>query len=229
MRIEQIWRYPVKSLGGERLDSAEITEHGILGDRAWGVRDDETGLVLTGRREPALLFLSARYRPGGRPLITCDDGGDLADDESLSAWLGRRVTLAPASDGPGTFENPMNVDDETDWIQWQSQGSTFHDGHWTVSFVSTASLGDWDPRRFRANLVLDGSGETELRGEIRAGSAGLHTEGSIPRCVMVTRAQPGLPKDVSVLKRVIAEHDNLMAVGAVVTDPGTIRVGDEFG
>lgn len=234
MRVAEIWRYPVKSMGGERLPTAEVTPDGIEGDRAWGVLDPATGLVLTARREPALLFLSATHRPGERPAITCDDGTELPDDDALSRWMGRPVLLRPATQGPGTFENPMTVDDETgeerDWFTWQSAGRTFHDGRSTVSFVSRASLGEWDARRFRANLVLDdGSGEDELTGEVAVGSAVLTVRRPIDRCVMVTRAQPGLPRDVSVLKRVIAERDNQLAVGATVATPGRIAEGDTFG
>ncbi|MFP5488984.1 MAG: MOSC N-terminal beta barrel domain-containing protein, partial [Acidimicrobiia bacterium] len=42
MRIAEIWRYPVKSMGGERLDVADVTPDGIDGDRAWGVLDPTT-------------------------------------------------------------------------------------------------------------------------------------------------------------------------------------------
>lgn len=232
MRVAEIWRYPVKSVGGERLDVAEVTADGIEGDRSWGVFDPATGLVLTARREPSLLFLAAAHRPGDRPAITCDDGTVLADDDALSRWIGRPVELRSAAAGPGTFENPMTVDDtgdESDWFQWQSAGRTFHDGRSTVSFVSRASLGEWDARRFRANLVLDdGEGEELLSGDVAVGGAVLAVRAPIDRCVMVTRAQPGLPRDLSVLKRVIAERGNRLAVGATVATPGRIAVGDTF-
>jgi uncharacterized protein len=233
MRVSEIWRYPVKSVGGERLTSAEISPDGIEGDHAWGVLDPATGLVLTARREPALLFLSAVHRPGDRPSITADDGTGLADDDALSRWIGRPVELRSTADGPATFENPMTVDDagdERDWFQWQSAGRTFHDGSSTVSFVSRATLGGWDARRFRANLVLDdGGGEDDLTGEVRVGSAVLTVRKPIERCVMVTRAQPGLPRDLSVLKRVVAERSNRLAVGATVATPGRITEGDTLG
>lgn len=233
MRVAEIWRYPVKSMGGERLEAVEVTPNGIDGDRGWGVFDPATGLVLTARREPSLLFLSAVYRPDGRPAISCDDGTEISDDDELSRWIGRPVRLQSAAEGPGTFENPMSVDHtsgaETDWFQWQSAGRTLHDGSSTVSFVSRASLGEWDARRFRANLVLDdGSDEEALTGEIAVGTAVLAVRRPIDRCVMVTRAQPGLPRDLTVLKRVIAERNNRLAVGATVATPGRIAVGNRF-
>src|SRR5205085_9894970 len=60
MRVVGLWRFPVKSMGGEPLERAEVGELGITGDRQWGVLAVETGKVLTARREPKLLFASAR-------------------------------------------------------------------------------------------------------------------------------------------------------------------------
>lgn len=45
--VAQLWRYPVKSLGGERLDDVEIGPRGVLGDRLWAVRDLERDVRLT--------------------------------------------------------------------------------------------------------------------------------------------------------------------------------------
>lgn len=229
LSVQEIWRYPVKSVGGERLESARIGEFGIEGDRAWGIYDPKTEMVLTARREPALLFLSARIE-NGRPLITCDEGSMLLTDDDLSNWMGQSVQLRPATKGPGTFENPIGVDLETggesDWIQWQSAGDTFHDGRSTISLVSLDSLGEWDARRFRVNVILNGGGEEALSGEVAIGSAGLKIRKPIDRCVMISRGQPGLARDLTVLKRVINEHDNKMGIGGVVASAGTINVGD---
>ncbi len=225
VRVAEIWRYPVKSMGGERLTSAHADELGIDGDRAWGVFDPATEMVLTARREPALLFLSARIAQG-RPVISCDDGSVLDGDAGLSEWVGRPVELREASDGPGTFENPMDVDREADWMRWESSGGTFHDSRSKISLVSRNSLGEWDQRRFRINLILDGGSENDLAGDVDVGGARLGIRAPIDRCIMVTRAQPGISKDVSVLKQVIAERSNQLGVGAVVTGAGTITVGD---
>ena len=61
-----------------------------------------------------------------------------------------------------------------------------------VSLASTTSIGAWDPRRFRSNVLLDGEGEDALLGEvIRLGDAVLHISKRVKRCVMTTRPQPG--------------------------------------
>ncbi|MEX2628057.1 MAG: MOSC N-terminal beta barrel domain-containing protein, partial [Ilumatobacteraceae bacterium] len=60
MRVVELWRYPVKSLQGERIESCDVGEHGLVGDRAWGLVDQRSGYVLTARRVPELLMASAR-------------------------------------------------------------------------------------------------------------------------------------------------------------------------
>jgi uncharacterized protein YcbX len=227
LTVSELWRYPVKSLGGETVRASRVDEFGIADDRAWGVFDPSTGMVLTARREPALLFLTA-HATDGRPEVTCDDGSTLGDDRALSSWMGREVELRHVSSGPATFENPLDVDTETNWMQWDSPNGTFHDGRSKISLVSTTSLGEWDRRRFRINVILDGSGEEDLPEHVNIGSVGLRIRKPIERCIMVSRGQPGIPKDLSVLKRVIAERNNQLGIGAVITTPGTIAVGDRL-
>ncbi len=227
MRVDEIWRYPVKSTGGERLATAAVDERGIEFDRAWGIFDPATGLVLTARREPALLFLSSRV-VDGRPQITTDDGDDVSTDAALSTHLGKPVEIRSAADGPARFENPMNVDDESDWVQWQSAGVSFHDGHSTVSFASHDSMHEWDSRRFRFNLIVDGGGEDGLTGDLLVGSTTLTVRKPIERCVMVSRAQPGVERDLDVLKTIARERHNELGIGAIVSSAGTISVGDHL-
>lgn len=216
----------MKSVGGERLVSTAVDERGIEFDRTWGIYDPATGMVLTARREPRLLFLGATVTDG-RPQITTDAGDDVSTDASLSDWVGRPVEIRSAADGPGTFENPMDVDNESDWVQWQSAGPSFHDGRSTISFVSTGTLGDWDARRFRINLILDGGGEGELSGLVTVGSCTLSVRKPIERCIMVTRPQPGLERDLGLLKTIIRERDNQLGMGATIASSGAITEGDE--
>ena len=96
MRVLELWRYPVKSLQGERLEPAAVTTAGLEGDRRFALFDVDTGFGLTGRRVPELLFASARLGDDGGVDITLPDGSVTRDDDALSAWLGRRVTLRSA-------------------------------------------------------------------------------------------------------------------------------------
>ena len=63
MRVVSLWRYPVKSMQGEELEAATFGELGIVGDRQWALVDLGTGLALTARRVPELLFARARLPP----------------------------------------------------------------------------------------------------------------------------------------------------------------------
>ena len=230
MQVTEIWRYPVKSIGGERLTSAAVGPLGVEGDRGWGVFDVETGNVLTARRSPALLMASARVVDGD-VVIDMPDGSvvDVSTaDSALTALVGRPVELRAAGDEGGTYENPMDVENDADWVSWTGPGGAWHDsGRSRVSLVSTGSLGDWDIRRFRTNIVVDGSGEDDFVG----GAVGIGDDlvlavtKRIDRCVMITRPQPGLERDLDLLKQINRERESCVSIGAVITTPGAIEVG----
>jgi len=116
--VVEIWRHPVKSLGGESVDAARIGATGLAGDRQWAVLDGENGEIRSAKRWPALLTCRARFADAGavgaadhgqqvRPVILSGPDGrelhsdDPACDAALTAWLGRPATLSrrrPAED-----------------------------------------------------------------------------------------------------------------------------------
>jgi uncharacterized protein len=235
VRVAELWRYPVKSLQGERLTSAEVGPEGLAGDRQWALFDVGTGFGLTARRVPDLLFLSGRLRADGHVEVVLPDGTVTSDDAVLSDWLGRPVALRAAADAPGErrYESPQEVGEagEYDWDAFSGARGAFHDSSRTrVSLVSTGTLGTWDRRRFRANVVLEGMGEDALVGRrVRLGGAELDVVKQVGRCVMVTRPQPGgIGRDNGVLKAIHCERDGSLAVGALVTRAGPVAVGDEL-
>lgn len=105
-RVREIWRYAVKSMGGEQLPQTTLGTRGIPGDRGWAVRDERAGEIRGGRNFPVLLQCTARYleepTDGGSPpaAITLPDGSRIRSDDAeitsqLSALVGRPVTLCP--------------------------------------------------------------------------------------------------------------------------------------
>lgn len=230
LRVAGLWRYPVKSFGGERLEAAAVGPYGLPGDRAFGLVDDQTGRVLTARREPRLLLATAAWHDGEVEIVG-PDGLRLDSDEALSRWLGRPVRLAPAGAEGGTYESVADGERGTDWKLWQGPGHAWHDnGCMRVSLVSTTTVGSWAPARFRANVLLEGAGEDELvGGPARLGTAQLDVTKRIGRCVIVTRGQPGLAADPDVLRTIHRERDGYLGIGAVVNEPGAVAVGDAFG
>ena len=235
VRVLEIWRYPVKSLQGERVDVVEAGGQGLAGDRRWALFDTGTGFGLTARRHPELLFASARLVDDEQVTITLPDGSTAEDDAALSRWLERPVELRDASwDGERRYENPADFENERDgaWSPFEGGHGAFHDGEGlTVSLLSTASIGRWDRRRFRANLLVEGAGEDDLVGhEVGVGDAVLAVAERIPRCVMTTRPQPdGIGRDLDVLRTLHRVRGGLLAVGASVRQPGRVAVGDLVG
>lgn len=100
-RIEELWRYPVKSMGGERLDHLEFGADGVVGDRRFALRDLESGMIASAKRPGrwgVLLACRATTKVDGTVSVSLPDGsafdaGDLALDDALSVLTGRRVML----------------------------------------------------------------------------------------------------------------------------------------
>src|SRR5277367_2968199 len=104
--VKEIWRYPVKSMAGERMQRANVSARGIYGDRGWAIRDEKAGEIRGARKLPALLHCAAVYlqEPSGNCLppaqITMPDGATFRSDSveanaHLSELLGRPVSIWP--------------------------------------------------------------------------------------------------------------------------------------
>src|SRR5436190_17953272 len=106
-RVVSLWRYPVKSMMGEELNEAEVTEHGLLGDRAYALVDSSDGKAATAknpRKWPRLFDFSATFVEPARPLVklppvrmALPDGTTVTSDQGdlnqiLSKALNREVT-----------------------------------------------------------------------------------------------------------------------------------------
>jgi uncharacterized protein YcbX len=104
--ISKLFRFPVKSMGGESLSTLSLTQRGTVGDRVWAVRDEVRGGIRGGKKIPSLMQLNARFigevaTEGSSPaLISATDGSERetgADD--INAWLSQQldheVTLWP--------------------------------------------------------------------------------------------------------------------------------------
>ena len=232
MRVVELWRFPVKSLQGERVEEVEFGTGGVAGDRRYAIFDVATGFGLTARRAPEMLFAAARTTAAGTVEVVLPDGRVAADDDALSAWLGKPVQLRSVEEvQERRYENPGDVETEAEasWGPFEGADGAFHDTQGaTVTVLSTASMGVADRRRFRANVVVDGEGEDGLVGRlVRIGDATVSVSTPIARCVMVTRPQPGgIDLDREVLRRIHRERGGNLSVGGSVVDPGTVRVGD---
>ncbi len=106
MEINQLWRYPVKSMIGETVEAVDLDELGVVGDRTWAVRDLERGGIRGAKKIAALMQLEARDIGDGQAEISLPDGSTVSTtdpdvDERVSAALDHPVRLErlrPAED-----------------------------------------------------------------------------------------------------------------------------------
>jgi len=248
MRLVRISRYPVKSLQGESVSAAEIEPNGLLGDRCWGIRDEATGKVLTGRRAPQLLYASATLQQDGTPVITLPTGDTChgpgtETDAALTAWLGKPVRLVTAVGAPGARAEYFDdaTDDSSEAIEWTMPSGRYVDANpllvLTTSSLRTAAAlypdGDWHLDRFRANLVVETADDGWLEdgwcghATLRIGTSQLKPLQPCIRCTMVTRPQPGLNEDRDIFRTLARHHGAQFGAWTAVEVGGAVHIGDE--
>jgi uncharacterized protein len=183
--VVSLWRYPVKSMMGEELNASEVTEQGLLGDRAYALVDSSDGKVATAknpRKWPNLFDFRASFieppRLGANlsaVRMTLPDGtlvtsqqSDL--DELLTKALNRKVRLDATE---GKRQGPANAEEywpDMEGLDYRDTVTdfalpkgTFFDGA-TVHLLTTATLdrlreltpkGRFEVRRFRPNIVIE--------------------------------------------------------------------------
>lgn len=243
-RVSSLWRYPVKSMQGQKVDEADLDSLGVAGDRAYGVLKRESGTILSAKREGRLLEATAEYRSGVL-VVTLPSGeefhpGTRLDDE-LSSWLGYPVTLVMAATfGVPTFESPEDFErDDSEVVTWDGMKGRFVDES-ALHLLTTSELErltrerpdlNWDVRRFRPNIVVDdaeGSLDTSPPRSIQLGDVVMEIIKPCSRCVMTTRPQPGgLERELDVLRHVSSHHDGDVGARATVVRAGLLRVGEE--
>ena len=188
MTITELWRYPVKSMQGERVDAVEVTERGVVGDRAVALVDVETGRVVSAknpRKWGELLGFHARLAEDGVVEISGPDGTVVRSDDPdadsvLSKALGRDVQLVDATpqgaqyemffpnmDGvaPESFIAATRIADEeggtltAQGVAPLAPGSFVDVTPLHVIAAATLQRLNVDVRRFRPNVVVDVGGD----------------------------------------------------------------------
>jgi uncharacterized protein YcbX len=222
--VAALWRFPVKSMGGELLGSVEVDSRGLSGDREWAVYDAD-GKLASGkrtsrfRRMDAVFELVAATQSDGSVEILLPSGervrvGETRADVALSDHFGEEVEVAPEADVP-------------------------HQDAGQVSLVGTATLAELarlqglttplDVRHLRANIVVGTDEafveESWVGRELQVGGAVLLVTDRVERCRMVDLAQVEV-EEADGLLRVISDQRGLCAaVYAEVLSPGRIEVG----
>lgn len=206
MHVAEIWRYPVKSLKGERVQETEVTVNGIPGDREIVVLN-ERGRIITSRSRPKLLGLHGQLGAGG--MITING---LPWDSPEALALVREATGEPAQ------------------LVQVPQPQAFDILPLLVATDGAARFLNIDHRRLRPNIFLADVTDLEERqwpgrvlkvGEVRIDMVKLRE-----RCVMTTYDPDTQVQDRSVLLRIVRELDGTTALDSSVVTPGMIHEGD---
>ena len=207
MKVTEIWRYPVKSMAGERLDRALVGPLGIEGDRLVHV-EDSRGRLITSRTHPRLLALRGALGPDGEPRV---DGRPWDDPEitaKVVGIVGRGARLVRHDDGEGFDVLPLLV---------ATDGAIAAFGH--------------DRRRLRPNLVVGGVEGLSERGwagrRLRVGAAIVGIQDLRQRCIMTSYDPDTQAQDTSVTRGIYERFGGRLALDCFVLEGGPLRVGDE--
>jgi uncharacterized protein len=208
MHVSEIWRYPVKSLKGERLNETEITKFGIPGDRQIAVIRTINGRFLTSRSRPKLLALQGSINANGVPTINGHRWDSAEALQLVREAAGEPVTLQKIP-APQAFDVlPL-----------------------LVATDGAARYLNIDHRRLRPNILLADVPELEERNwpgrTIAIGDVRIYAEKLRDRCVMTTFDPDTQAQDPSVLLRIVRELDGSTALDSSVVTPGKIHVGDQ--
>jgi len=205
--LQEIWRYPVKTMAGERLERARLGPLGIDGDRIVHV-EDARGRVLTSRTHPRFLGLAGSLGPGGEVRVDGRPWRDptVADDVAEIGGPGARLVRY---EGVERFDVlPLLV---------ATDGAIAAFGH--------------DGRRLRPNLVIggvDGLAEREWPGAcLRSGSVRIGVQDLRLRCIMTSYDPDTQEKDAEITRSIYRRFDGKLALNCFVIQGGEVAVGDE--
>ncbi len=207
MYVKEIWRYPVKSMAGERMQTARLTASGIDGDRIVQVRDG-WGNTATARTYPGLLGFKAVLSPDGAPLVD----GRPWNDPSVLADVRKIV-------GP---EARLVRDESLDRFDVLP-----------LLVATDGAIADFrrDGRRLRSNIVVGGAaGEQEREwegGRLLIGDVVIGIHDLRARCNMTTFDPDTLAHDPGVLRDIVKRFAGKLALNCEVITGGEIRVNGE--
>ncbi len=207
MTVTEIWRYPVKTMAGEKVQRAKIGPLGIEGDRVVHV-EDANGRVVTSRSHPR--FLGHKGSLGARGEVLVDgrpwDGPEVASDVTDIAGRGAKLVRY---DGAERFDVlPLLV---------ATDGAIAAFGH--------------DHRRLRPNLVVGGVvglAERDWPGAcLRIGKVLIGVQDLRLRCIMTSFDPDTLAQDKEITRGIYARFEGKLALNCFVIEGGEIAVGDE--
>ena len=208
MHVLELWRYPVKSMRGERVSEAELMKSGMRGDRHIVVASRAGDRLLTARTHPGLLGIQASLNSEGEVTVDGHVWHSPAAQKLASKAAGEAVQLVNARDDTSRFDIlPLLV-------------------------ATDGAIGDMgiDSRRLRPNIIVggvDGQAERSWPGRgLQSGDVLIDVAQLRMRCVMTTFDPDTLEQDLSVLKNIVRKAGGKLALDCAVRSAGVLRIGD---
>lgn len=227
-KISAITRYPVKSFAGESLEDCKVETYGIVGDRSYSFYDETKhgwNKFVTARTIPEMLSYQAKFVQN-QVEITSSDGRIFSWDEELlreiQSYLPRKIVMSNHNDPHPENHKLLSVD----------AASILLITDLTLRKLEKMLGKKLDPRRFRANLLVELDdhtlSETDWMGKrITIGTSELVIDSFCERCTMTTIDPDTLDRDPSILKKINEEMSLQFGVYASVLKTGKITNGDK--
>jgi uncharacterized protein YcbX len=233
--IKEIWRYPVKGMAGESLQSCGLGEKGLNGDRIWALRDTARREIQSCKFRPRLLLCSARCRS--------DNAGNhidfyrrhKLDDHTWLEELKATFDREAGEPLPALDQLPQEAVDFVSLRGTFFLVTPFH-------MVTTATLAflkglnpdsDWDVRRFRPNIVIETEPGSEglveqawIGKRLAIGDSRIDCTETAPRCGAVTRAQDDFGPDKSILRTIVKDAEQNVGIYGAIVNGADICIGD---
>ena len=224
--VAGLWRYPVKSMGAQTLNEAQVSWHGLSGDRRWAFVQDNIvnngfpWLTLREREDMSQYFPSftTPNNPDTSPTVVQTPTGEVLDvaDPVLSSELwpeGARVI----KQSRGIFDTfPLSL----------------------ITTQSIARIGEivgdqLDVQRFRPNILVEAAtGSTEFPEDtwvgrtLRIGDVRIRVDKRDGRCVVITLDPVTAKRNPAILRTVVSERQGCLGVYGTTVDPGRIAMND---
>lgn len=225
-RVVGLWRFPVKSMGAEVLDEAEISWHGLLGDRRWAfirnnsVRNGFPWFTLRQRNDMSQYVPSFADpgKPETSPTVVKTPSGDIldVDDPALGAEL--------CPEGARLIKQSRGVFDTFPLSLITTQ---------TVSRLGEMVGDELDVLRFRPNILVEADEDTPFQEDgwvgrvLRVGEVRMRVDQRDGRCVVITIDPKTGERNPEILRTVADKRQGCLGVYGTTVEPGHISVNDE--
>ncbi len=224
-RVVGLWRYPVKSVGGETMAEADVSWHGLAGDRRWA-------FIRNGVTQSAFPWLTIRERPDMGNYVPSFVEPTRPDNSPTRVRSPSGIDFDIADPALGAELCPNGVR-----LIRQNRGifDTF-----PLSLITTqtiARLGETvgaqlDVRRFRPNILVEAADDAPFSEDdwvgcvLRIGELRMRVDKRDGRCVVITIDPATTERNPSILRAVVGDRQGCLGVYGSTVDPGRVALND---